>query len=166
MRETRMYVVHSIKSLQDTFEARASEWFLTGAIVTLGIVFVLNDTMFFKPTFEGLRSIMGSQAAWASLLLSVGLLRLTVLCINGSYYRTPHFRAVTAFLSSGVWFLFCLGFVRNGSVLIAVMPWIFLMDTYNAKRAGREAGTSEYIQRYSTRKREQVNAGTPQVANS
>jgi len=158
-----MVIVHSIRSLQETFEARASEWMLTCAIVSLGLVFTFNSSMFYGSSFEGLRSIINSQVAWASILLSVGMLRLCVLCINGLYYRTPHFRSFTAFVSSGVWFLFFIGFVRNGSMLMALMPWIFLLDAYNAKRAGREAGTSEYVQRHASRLK--AGARTTQVFN-
>lgn len=143
-----MIIVHSIKSLQESFEARASEWMLTGATICLGFVFFLNSTMFHKESFEGLRGIIGNQYIWAAIFTIVGFARLAVLLINGAYWRTPHFRAAGAFLCSGVWFVFCLSFVRNGSILIAIMPWIFLLDAYNVKRASREAGKSEFIQRY------------------
>lgn len=153
-----MIVVHSFRSLQETFEARASEWMLTGATLSLAAVFFLNNDMFYKPTFEGLRSILNCQMCWAWILLVVGSVRLAVLIVNGAYWRTPHMRAFTAFLCAGLWFLFCVGFFRNGSVLSAMAPWIFLLDAYNAKRAGKEAGKSEFLQRYM-KNRKIVDAG-------
>lgn len=157
-REKRsMFIAHSFQSLQETFEARASEWMLTGAVLSLGMVFAFNTEMFYKEAFEGLRDIYNSQAFWANLFLMVGFARLCVLVVNGSYYRTPHFRTVGAFLCSGVWFIFWIGFVRNGSVLMAIMPWIFLLDAYNCKRTSREAGISEFLQRRKI-KEERTNA--------
>lgn len=152
-----MIIVHSmsLRSLQETFEARASEWMLTGAIISLALVFLINDSMFYGPNFRGLRDIMNSRMGWVVLLLSVGLMRFTVLVINGAYWRTPHFRSLTAFLSAGVWFLFFFGFVNNGSVMMAIMPWVFFLDAYNAKRAGREAGHSEFVQRAIRKKKQE-----------
>lgn len=153
-----MVVIHSFRSLQDSFEARASEWMLTCATISLGFVFFLNNGMFHTTSFEGLRNLMNDQYVWAVLFTVVGFARLSVLIINGAYWRTPHFRAIGAFLCAGIWFIFCIGFVRNGSILTAVMPWIFLLDAYNVKRASREAGKSEFLQRY-IRNREAVHAG-------
>lgn len=155
-----MIVVHSFKSLQETFEARASEWALTGVIISMSLVFLLNEEMFRRNSFEGLRNIFDNRYGWAAILAVVGLSRLTVLVVNGSYWRTPHFRSLMAFISAGIWFLFWAGFVRDGSVMSAIAPWIFFLDAYNAKRASREAGKSEYLQRYHTQiRRDKLNAG-------
>jgi len=155
-----MIIIHSFKSLPETFEARASEWMFGFATFSLSLVFFLNDNLIDHPCFEGMRNIHEHQRDWALLLLIVGLGRLIVLFINGSYWRTPHFRALAAFLSSGIWCLMCFGFLDQKSLMIAIMPWIFLLDTYNIKRASREAGNSEFVQRYIMKKKqEQVSAG-------
>lgn len=143
-----MIVAHSFESLKNTFEARASEWALTGVLVSMAVVFLVNDTMFYGENFSRLREILDSRFGWAAVFSVVGLVRLAVLVINGAYWRTPHFRAATAFFSAGVWFLLFLGFVRNGSMMAAIAPWIFLLDAYNIKRASHEAGKSEFIQRH------------------
>lgn len=160
--EVSMIVVHSFKSLQETFEARASEWMLSGATITLGSVFFLNESMFYREAFEGLRAILNSQWLWGWLLFVIGTARLAVLCVNGMYYRTPHYRAMGAALCSVVWFMFFVGFVRNGSILASLMPWIFLLDAYNAKRASREAGHSEFVQRHIV-KQDLQHVGNPEV---
>lgn len=154
-----MIVVHSFRSLQETFEARASEWALTGVMISLSLVFLLNDEMFYRSSFDGMRGILDNRYGWALILAVVGLTRLAVLIINGSHWRTPHMRSLTAFLSAGVWFLFCAGFIHNGSIMIAIAPWIFFLDAYNAKRASHEAGRSEYMQRYHTQRRDTLNHG-------
>lgn len=128
-------------------------------MISLSVVFFLNDTMFYRESFEGMRNLINHQVTWAFLFLTIGLIRLIILLINGAYWRTPHFRAVTAFLSAGVWFLLTIGFIRNGSVLAAILPWVFLLDAYNIKRASREAGKSEYVQRYMKTKQEKFDAG-------
>lgn len=143
-----MIVVHSFRSLQETFEARASEWVLTGTVLSLAVVFFINDEMFYRDSFQGMRSIIDDRLVWAFLCLIIGAIRLSVLFINGMYWRTPHFRAATAFMCAGIWFLFLISFMRNGSIMAAIMPWVFLLDAYNVKRASREAGKSEFIQRY------------------
>ena len=139
---------YSLGSLVETFEARASEWMLTGATLSLSVVFFLNTEMFYAPVLSGMRNICDNRHMWCLLFFIVGSIRLSVLTINGHYYRTPHFRAITAFFSAGVWFILCLSFMRNGSVMIAIVPWIFFQDCYNARRAAREAGKSEFGQRY------------------
>lgn len=148
-----MIIVHnlSLESFRQTFEARASEWMLTGAVLSLAAVFLFNREMFYGEAFEGLRSINSNQNFWTAAFAIVGMVRLSVLLVNGHYYRTPHGRAVTAFLSGGVWFMLCVGFARNGSVLIALSPWIFFLDMYNTVRAAKEAGKSEFNHRYSKR---------------
>lgn len=156
LRETSMVIVHnmSIQSLRETFEARASEWMLTGAIISLAIVFFANEEMFTREAFQGLRDISGNRLMWATAFAVIGFIRLTVLIINGAYWRTPHFRAATAFLCTVIWFALCAGFARNGSVLIAIVQWIFFLDAYNTRRAAKEAGKSEFIQRYIKNKQD------------
>ncbi len=145
-----MVIVHSLslESLRETFEARASEWMLACATLSLAFVFFLNINMFYSEAFEGLRGINNNRYFWGMAFFVVGAIRLSVLTINGSYYRTPHMRAVTAFFCAGVWFMLCVAFARNGSVLIAITPWIFFLDAYNTVRAAKEAGKSEFGHRY------------------
>ena len=160
-----MVIVHnmSIQSLRETFEARASEWMLTGATLSLAVVFFANEGMFTREAFEGLRDINDSRILWAIAFAVIGIIRLTVLIVNGAYWRTPHFRAATAFLCTGIWFALCAGFARNGSVLIAIVPWIFFLDAYNTRRAAKEAGKSEFIQRYIKNKQDTTDGLVPRT---
>lgn len=134
-----MVIIHAWQSLSDTFEARASEWAMSAAILCLGLVCVVNTELFLAPNFHGLTEWL-SQQTWAILFLLVGTARLTVLLINGAYWRTPQFRSIFAFISAGVWFQLLLGFAANISFALAIMPFLFLLDAYNALRAAREAG--------------------------
>jgi hypothetical protein len=140
-------IAHSWQSLSDTFEARASEWALAGAMLCLGLVSALNADLFTDPAFRGLTD-WASQPMWALGFLTVGILRLIVLLVNGAYWRTPQFRCLFAFISAGVWFQLLLGFAANLSFFLAFLPWIFGLDVYNAVRAGREAGIGFLFHRY------------------
>lgn len=152
-------IIHSFQSLQETFEARASEWACASILVLLSLIFTFNDTMFHQQNLEGMRTILNSQLGWAIVFFLIGITRLTVLVINGAYWRTPHFRALTAFLSVGVWFMIVTAFVRNGSLVLAFSLPIFVLDAYNVKRASKEAGQSEFIRRHLTRKRDKDHVG-------
>lgn len=154
-----MLVVHTLESLQETFEARASEWALTGAVLSLAAIFFLNGEMFYGESLYGIRNMINDRFIWAWLFLSVGVVRLAVLLVNGAYWRTPHFRALTAFLCTGVWFLLLIGFMKSGSILAAIMPWVFFLDAYNVKRASLEAGKSEFVQRRVKTNTDRMNAG-------
>lgn len=154
-----MVIVHSWESLRATFEARASEWALAGAIFCLGLVSFFNTTLFQSPNFDGLTE-WATQRTWAVGFLTIGFLRGMVLIINGGWWRTPHFRAVFAFLAAGVWFHLMLGFAANLSFALAIMPWLFLLDAYNALRAGREAGIAQLFQ--SSHKKKE-NDGAPSI---
>ena len=156
-------VVHSFRSLQETFEARASEWACATILVLLSFVFFFNDAMLYQQNLEGMRTILNSQLGWAAIFFLIGSTRLTVLVINGAYWRTPHFRALTAFFSVGVWFMIVAAFARNGSLVLAFSLPIFVLDAYNIKRASREAGQSEFIRRHLPR-RGIENVGSAKIA--
>lgn len=159
-RTNLMYIAHSWQSLTDTFEARASEWALAGATFSLGLVSMLNTDLYTNPGFRGLTEWF-DQPTWTIIFLTVGFLRLTVLLINGAYWRTPQFRCLFAFITAGVWFQLLLGFAANLSFFLAVMPWIFGLDVYNAKRAGREAGISLLFHSYHTREAKNGGSAVP-----
>lgn len=139
-----MLIVHAWESLNETFEARASEWCLGAATCTLALVSFLNVDLFKSPGFDRLADV-AAQQTWAWIFLVFGGARITVLLINGAYWRTPLFRALLAFFTAGLWFQLTWGVAANWSFGIALMPWLFVLDTYNALRAGREAGVAQFL---------------------
>lgn len=146
-RRIDMVIIHSWTSFQQTFEARASEWFLGAITASLAIVTMLNDDLFQGLNFVGLKSVF-SQDTWALIFLVLGVSRIIVLIINGNYWRTPHFRCAMAFFSCFLWFQLALGLAPNMSLGLAVFPWLFLLDAFNALRAGREVGMAQVIQHH------------------
>jgi hypothetical protein len=140
-----MITVHAWESINETFEARASEWALACVMFSLGVVSAVNEDLFASSNAFGVLARWATQETWALIFLSVGFVRLCVLFVNGGYWRTPHFRSALAFASCFVWFQLVLGFAPNVSFLLATMPWVFLLDAYNALRSAREAGIAQYL---------------------
>jgi hypothetical protein len=139
-----MLIVHAWESLNETFEARASEWILAFATLTMALVSYVNEDMFNTPALEKL-ALWLAQDTWTLVFLVIGLTRLIVLCINGMYWRTPLYRCILAFVTSGLLFQISWGVADNLSFGVAIFPWLFVLDTYNALRAGKEAGIAQYL---------------------
>src|SRR4051812_35457177 len=98
-----MIMLHGWQSLRQTFPVRKSEW--TAAFVTFGIsiVLLLNDDLFEQSAGYDAMARVAPQWLWQWMLFAVGLGRLAVLGINGAYWRTPHLRALAAFVSCFTW---------------------------------------------------------------
>ena len=141
-----MILAHSVKTLKTTFDARASEWALAVATLLLGVSFVFNETLFVDSGWRALAQF-ASQETWGFVCTTLGALRLLVLLINGAWWRSPHLRALMAFLSCFVWWQMSSDLVPNFALGFALLPPILALDAYNAIRAGREAGVAHYIQR-------------------
>lgn len=142
-----MIINHTWSSLNQTFEARASEWALAAITLCLGLVCLLNLELFDNINYQYMKS-WANQEIWGSIFVMIGALRLTVLFINGGYWRTPHFRSMFAFACCFLWFQLSLAFMSNFGFSIAIYPWLFFLDAYNALRAGREAGIAQYLQKH------------------
>jgi hypothetical protein len=135
-----MVVLHAWESLIDTLKTRASEWMLGGAMISLGLTFRFNTGLFdSSAAFNAIKEI-ASQDYWAWGCLLVGACRVIVLLINGMWWPTPIFRALLALLSCFVWFKLGFAFGSNFSIVISLLPWLFLLDAYNGVRVGHEAG--------------------------
>ena len=132
-------VIAHWNSLVLTFRTRASEWMLGGAIMSLGLLFRFRPTMFVDDGFRSALDI-APQTVWAWGLTVIGVVRLTVLLINGAWWTTPIFRSITAALSCFLWFQLFLGFMPNFSIMFALTPWLFMLDAFNAIRTGKESG--------------------------
>lgn len=140
-----MITIYSWQSLRRTFEARASEWALAWMTVSLGIVSLINPQLFETPGFNKIVRI-AEPMVWMIGFMTVGILRLSVLFINGMWWRTPHFRCAFAFLTCFLWFNVSIGLAVNQSFGLAIVPWLFLLDAYNSIRSGKEAGIAQYLQ--------------------
>lgn len=142
-----MILVHSVKSLKTTFDARAAEWALAVAMLNLGLAFTYNTTLFTSSSAWDALAAFASQETWALACTTLGGTRLLILMINGAWWRTPHLRALMAFLSCFIWWQLAHDLVPNFSLGFAIIPPVLVLDAYNAIRAASEAGVAQFIQR-------------------
>lgn len=100
------------------------EWEHAFILFFLGLIIYKNPNFFDKANYPAFFDMFDSAKAWMLLFLFIGVGRLIILMINGSWRRTPHFRAFFAFLSAGVFSLVSLNFYRpdNLSTAMAVYP--------------------------------------------
>lgn len=142
-----MIIAHLSRSLRETFPARASEWALGTILFNWSLVLLFNEALFSAGrSYAVLGQLMG-QETWAGLCLVCGGGRLLILAINGAWRRSPHLRALFAFLSCFFWFQITLGMAQAGTqgTGLAVYPVLFLLDAFNTLRAMGEAGLSDRI---------------------
>ena len=139
-RDIGMVIAHAWEALRSTFRTRASEWMLGGACMSLGLLLILRPELFL--TDDGFASIrrIAPQYVWAWGAMLVGAFRITVLLINGAWWPTPIFRSLTAALTCFLWFHLWVGFMPNFALMFVIMPWLFMLDAYNAMRVGEESG--------------------------
>ena len=137
----------TLAALRETFLARASEWALAVILFLWSAVLAANPDLFVEgQSYRALAQIMG-QDGWAFACLFIGGGRLIILAINGAWRRSPHMRALGAFLSGLFWFLVSAGLLQSGAYNtgLAVYPVLFLLDAFNAIHAMNEAGRSDKI---------------------
>lgn len=148
-----MIWTHITRSLKETFPTRASEWALGAIIFLWAVMLSANPDLFVESrSFVPLARIF-DQDTWTLLCLAIGGGRLLMLAINGAWRRSPHLRAIAAFISCFFWFQISLGFFQAGTygTGLAVYPVLFALDVYNTFRAAGDAGSSDRIHNRSLR---------------
>lgn len=133
-------------SLHEHFKIRLTDWLLSAILFSWGMaLFAVNPQVWTLPPFSGLRAWESSQVVWASAATGIGAVRLALLFINGALRRSPHLRAIGAFLSVFVWVQLSFG-IMFGDVIgpgIAIFPWLALTDVFNVYRAMGDARCSD-----------------------
>lgn len=123
------------------FSARASEWMLAGILTSIGLMFLRPETMFDKSfVYVGLARIANEQT-WGWFCFIFGAIRLAALVINGAWVPSSyHLRAFTAFVACFFWFQLTLGLIMimQPSILLAIVPWLFMLDMLNCHRAATD----------------------------
>lgn len=149
-----MLFSYMIRSLRDTFPTRNSEWGLATMLLLWGVILDFDPTLFARsPSFDGMARLF-DQSTWAVLCFLTGVGRLAMLTVNGFWRRSPHLRAMGAFLGSGFWFQITLSFLQSEttSTGLAIYPVLFLLDAYNVLRALGDAGhTDKYYRAMDVR---------------
>jgi len=141
-------IVRIATGIKRHFPTRVSEWFLSGALVAWGwILLSPGDTFSASPSFAHM-AVMASERTWGLAAITVGLVRVVALIINGTFADTgysrasPYVRAIMSILACFVWAQITLGLIGapNTSTGLAVYPILFLLDSWNCVRAAGDAG--------------------------
>lgn len=130
-----------IIKLQSHFPLRVTDWLAAGILTSWGFCcLALPPQAWELPVHEGLARIAG-QPVWGIAATGLGLVRMTALFINGAVRRTPHVRAIGAFLSAFLWLQlsFAMFMTSMPTISVAIYPWLFVADIYNVFRAAQDA---------------------------
>lgn len=135
--------VHAWQSLRQSFPIRKSEWVAGWTMFGMAMVMLLNPGLFETgEAYDGMMRWM-PQEVWQWAIFTISMVRLVVLFINGAYWRSPHWRAVAAFLSCFVWWQIAAGLAGNMGLGMVAFAGYFVLDALNFKQALVEAGISE-----------------------
>lgn len=137
-----MVFAHIRENFAAAFFPRLSEWLAAFVVLALGWMLTANpDLMMPGKTDYQLMLMIASQPFWSTVLILFGVCRLTILLINGAWRRSPHLRALAAFLSCFFWTQIALSFAPTfGFAFILACGWLG-MDMINIMRAMRDART-------------------------
>jgi len=124
---------------------RRIEWFLGIVLLLWGCILQLNPDLFEAGGSYGPLADLMPQPVWAALCLGAGAARIAALLINGAYRRTPHLRALTAFIACLFWYYISIGFYQSGafSTGLAVYPVALWFDSETVLRVAAEAARND-----------------------
>lgn len=136
-----MIFAHIRNSFADAFFPRLAEWFAAGVLFAFGWLLMVNDDLMSTSAGRGYHRMLeiATQETWCGILIGFGLLRLMILLINGAWRRSPHGRALTAFVSCYFWTQIALSFAPTfGFSFVMACGWLGA-DVVNVMRAMRDA---------------------------
>lgn len=135
-----MIIAHLTTRFADAFFPRLMEWQAAGVLFAGGLAMLLNDDLM-TPGKPGYVLMLGiaSQETWAYAASILGLLRLTVLFINGAWRKSPHARALAAFLSCSIWFALATSFSAVAGWGLVLAGGMLVGDLLNIVRTMRDA---------------------------
>jgi hypothetical protein len=119
-----------IKGMPAHFRLRYGSWIMSAALLGVGIVLLINSTLFVTDPRAWQYAYLGRiapQNMMALICVALGAFRLITLVVNGTFPAfpwSPHCRAVGAFLSCFVWFNMVLGAV-HGPEITTALPVMF-----------------------------------------
>lgn len=132
--------VTTAATMRHRFHRRLSEWHLALLMFVTGLVLASTDA-FVLESFAAIEQI-ATQPIWSTTMASIGGLRIAVLTVNGALgRRSPHLRALLAFISIIIWSFLLAGLVQSSTPLL-IGPFIAMaiaVDMINAFRASQDA---------------------------
>jgi len=126
-------------------QTRMLEMGLAAMMVTCGTALLWPGETFASPIYAVLVRWM-TETQGGLFLLSVGLLRLAALIINGRWRSSPIARIAGCLTGCGFWFTFAVsvGHVDRGPefgmpILLPMAGTLFLLEFFSALRCGTDA---------------------------
>lgn len=135
-----MILTHIRTRFADAFFPRLLEWQAGAVLFAGGVLMLMNaDLMIMSPVgYRRMLSIM-SQEHWGYLAFTIGSVRMAVLVVNGAWRRSPHARALTAFLSCAIWFPLAMSFAAIAGWGMVFATGMLFGDLLNIVRTMRDA---------------------------
>jgi hypothetical protein len=103
------------------------------------IMFASNR--FFDPPYDGWGNLFDPYTLGISMIL-IGIIRLIILVINGSYRRSPHLRVLFSLLSGMTWFFLWISLLQASDVpptVPVVYKWLSIIDFFAMLRSANDA---------------------------
>ncbi|MEE8629708.1 MULTISPECIES: hypothetical protein [Methylobacterium] len=129
--------------------ARDLEWLGAFMAFAFGTVLALPGNTFATGLHWQRFAAIMPEGAWAGLMISLAIVRMMALTINGRWRRTPLLRAICAILGSAVWgyvamlmYAPSLGGIQTG---VGVYTVAALADVWSAYRSGRDIPVAERV---------------------
>lgn len=144
-----MPYVKLVRGVVDHFPSRASEWIMSGVLITWGIILLGPNNVFASSPAWAEMSYVATENTWGLFAVSIGMMRLLALFINGTFPRTwygkisPKVRAFMSALSVLVLVSISIGLYSATGLEttgLAVYPWLAVLDFWNVLRASSDAG--------------------------
>jgi hypothetical protein len=135
-----MILTHIRTRFADAFFPRLMEWQAALVMCVGGILMIGNPTLMADSAIGyDLMLRWADQATWGQFATLLGTVRLMVLAVNGAWRRSPHARAVAAFLSCAVWFPLYVSFSAAAGWGMVFAAGVLFGDLLNIVRTMRDA---------------------------
>lgn len=123
------------------------EWISAGVIMGCGVLLAMPGATFQNSMAYRAFELIAPENIWAAFCVSVGLLRMAALWINGSWRRSPLLRGATSVLGVGFWVL-CISLILHVSLpgpamTLSLFLGFLAIDLICAWRSGRDHVESE-----------------------
>lgn len=133
--------------IQHRFGPRMMEWFLAGHTAVWGYVMLLPERLFDKPEWSGFRDIFQSEPLLGWMMVSLGVLRICGLIINGARKDvTPMIRQISAGIGCLIWVGVSYCYASSGivSTWLAIYPLFAVGELVNIHRAAHDQGEARH----------------------
>ena len=88
---------------KDTFRERLPEWISSFSLMGWGIILLSVSPLNWQQEYFNLLDNIATQETWGLVAVSLGLLRIIALAVNGLWRPTAHLRALGALGGVIVW---------------------------------------------------------------